>query len=123
MLQCPSNSIIYWLSYEQINKCDDFVSVTKIRSHKLNDRRKVMVCGRILSNNTLIGPVFVKGNLNGNRYQQIMDVEAITVVQNQYGVLDNGAIDRIWFFQVCATLTLLQMLFRKRMFSLGHGIE
>lgn len=95
-----------------------------------NDRRKVMVFAGMVGNNTLIGPVFVNGNMNGQRYLDIINTHVAPTLRRINGVQNNGAIRRFWFFQDGATphrtvrvRDRLQTLFPNRVVGLGHGVE
>ena len=63
-----------------------------------NDRRKVMVFAAMVGNNTLIGPVFVDGNLNGAKYLDIINDHIAPRLRRNFGAQYNGAIRRVCFF-------------------------
>ena len=95
-----------------------------------NDRRKVNVLAAMVGDNTLIGPVFIDGNLTGNKYLTIINQQIARTLRRQFGEQNNGAIRRVWFFQDGATphrtvavRNRLQELFPNRVVGLNHGIE
>ena len=94
-----------------------------------SDKRKLIVwCG--LVGNRIIGPIFVPGNLTGQRYLDIINNVVVPELIPIYGQQRNGAIRRIWYLQDGATphrarmvYIRLEQLFPNRVIGLGHGIE
>ena len=89
-----------------------------------------MVFAGMVGDNTLIGPIFVQGNLNGNQYLDIINQHIAPELQRRFGLQNNGAISRVWFFQDGATphrsvqvRNRLQELFPNRVVGMGHAIE
>lgn len=68
-----------------------------------NNRQKLNVLAAMVGNNTLIGPIFIDGNLTGEKYLTIVNQEIEPILRRQFGALRNGAVRRVWFFQDGAT--------------------
>ena len=64
-----------------------------------DDQRKLVVWMGIMGNNSILGPVFVDGNLNARKYVDIINGTVVPQLTRQYGALQNGAIRRVTFLQ------------------------
>jgi hypothetical protein len=94
-----------------------------------NDRRKLTVWAGLI-NNTVVGPVFVNGNLTGQKYLDIINNIVEPQLRQLYGQQRNGAIRRVWYMQDGAgphrqrqVHNRLQELFPNRVIGLDHGVE
>ena len=94
-----------------------------------NDKRKLVVwCG--LVGNRIIGPIFVPGDLTGQRNLDIINNVVVPELIQIYGQQRIGAVRRIWYLQDGATphrarmvYIRLEQLFPNRVIGLGHSIE
>ena len=94
-----------------------------------NDKRKLVVwCG--LVGNRIIGPIFVPGDLTGQRNLDIINNVVVPELIQIYGQQRNGAVRHTWYLQDGATphrarmvYIRLEQLFPNRVIGLGHGIE
>ena len=48
----------------------------------------------IMGNNTMIGTLFVEGNLTAQKYVDIINLNKVAVLSRQYPVQPNGVIQR-----------------------------
>ena len=94
-----------------------------------NDRQKLNVWMGMIGNR-LIGPVFVAGNLNQERYLDIIENTVVPKLTRWYRQQANGVIRRVWFLQDGAgphrsrqVHDRLQELFPGRVIGLGHRVE
>ena len=93
---------------------------------------KLVVRGGIMGNGTLIGPIFIDGNMNSAKYLDVINdtiVERLEAV-GRYAQNQNGSIPHVWFFQDGAPChrarvvnRRLQELFPGRVVGLGHPVE
>lgn len=97
-----------------------------------SSREKLTVWAGIIGDGTLIGPIFINGNVNAQRYLQLIDGTVVPQVlaHARYHQNQNGSISRIWWFQdgaPCHTARVvrqrLQVLFPRRVVGIGHPIE
>ena len=91
-----------------------------------SNRNKLNVWAGICGNGTLVGPFFFDGNVNGERYLNLINNFVLPQLLRVY----NGDIERIWWAQDGATAhrtravrDRLIELFRRNVISLGHDIE
>ena len=93
-----------------------------------NDKRKVTVWIGLMGNNTLIGPVFFRNNVNG---EDMINNHVVTELERlHYQRQRNGAFPRLWWAQDGApphryrpVHGRLQTLFPNRVIGLGHDPE
>ena len=95
-----------------------------------DDKRKLVVWMGIMGNNTVLGPVFVDGNLNAQKYLDIINGTIVPHLTRQYGAFQNGAIRRANFLQDGASAhrarvvqQRLRQLFPGRVVGLGFDQE
>lgn len=96
-----------------------------------NDRSKVTVWAAITGNNSLIGPYFFQGNVNGRTYLDLMNNFALPALAQAYNVnIQDRNAHRLWWFQDGATphrtrnvKQRIQEIFGQRVVALGHTIE
>ena len=94
-----------------------------------NDQRKLLVWIGLVGDNSIIGPFFFDGNINGDTYLQMINHQVVPELQ-RYGIQGNGALRRKWWFQDGAPAhrrrdvrDRLQELFPHRVVALGHQPE
>ena len=66
------------------------------------NQEKVSVWAGLCRNGRLIGPFFVDGNLNGERYLQKINEDIVDIVpqlEEHFEQHDNGAFRRLWWIQ------------------------
>lgn len=92
------------------------------------DRRKLHLWGGICGNGTLLGPFFFQQNVNGQRYLDMLNNQALPQLALNFNININR--NRLWWVQDGATAhrtvpvrRRLQQVFGHRVIALGHGIE
>ena len=64
-----------------------------------NDMRKVNVWVGLAGDNTILGPIFLDGNITGQVYLDMINQQVVPQLHQRYGRQRNGAIRRKWWFQ------------------------
>ena len=95
-----------------------------------NDMRKVNVWVGLAGDNTILGPIFLDGNITGQVYLDMINQQVVPQLHQRYGRQRNGAIRRKWRFQdgapahrIVIVRDRLQELFPNRVVGLGHQLE
>ena len=90
----------------------------------------VMVWCGLIGDNTIVGPYFFRGNVNGQSYLDMINLFVVPALSAKYGVQRNGAIPRKWWFQDGApshrsriVTQRLNTLFPNKLVSLNQPIE
>ena len=95
-------------------------------------RHKVLVWAAMFGDGKLIGPIFIDGNMNAQRYLDLINNTAVPEVlrHGRYQLNMNGSISRLWWLQdgaPCHTAIVvrrrLQELFPRRVVGIGHNVE
>lgn len=99
---------------------------------KSSDRSKVNVWAAICGNNSVIGPYFFEGNVNGRKYLDMLDNFVFPNLSQSYNINDiqQAALHRLWWFQDGATphrtipvRRRIRQVFGGRVAALGHPLE
>ena len=90
-------------------------------------RLKVLVWAAMFGDGTIIGPIFIDGNMNAQRYNTAVPA---VLRHARYQLNMNGTTSRLWWFQdgaPCHTAIVvrrqLQELFPGRVVGIGHNVE